>query len=82
MKTKLLILLLFVVGICSGQATKDGLRMNISIGAFSAGGPSDFTGPVGVVGTTGFTVDSVQVGDVLIDDLHNRYEVAGITIIV
>ena len=82
MKTKLLFWLLLVAQLSFGQATNDALRMNISIGAFSSGTIGDYTGPVGVVGSTGFTIDSVTIGDILIDDLHNRYSVAAITIIV
>ena len=41
------------------------MRFNASIGIFSAGGVGDYQGAIGVVGSTGYDVDSIQVGDLL-----------------
>ncbi len=57
------------------------VRMNVSVGSFTAGGIGDYTGPVGVVGSTGYTVSNVLAGDYLIDDL-NVYRIDSVIIIV
>ncbi|MEO0341238.1 MAG: hypothetical protein AAF242_18755, partial [Bacteroidota bacterium] len=86
MKTKVLtfalLLLSWVSTIAQIDSTLTDVRMNLSIGNFTTGGSGDFTGPVGVVGSTGYTVDDLEVGDVFIDDLHNRYRIDVITIVV
>lgn len=57
------------------------MRFNASIGIFSAGGVGDYQGAVGVVGSTGYDVDSIEVGDILFDDL-NLYRVDAVSVTV
>ena len=57
-------------------------RMNISIGIFSPSATSyDYEGAIGVVGSTGYTVDDIEPGDMFWDDL-SRYQVDSVEIIV
>ena len=57
-------------------------RMNISIGIFSPSATSyDYEGAIGVVGSTGYTVDDIEPGDMFWDDL-SRYQVDSVEVIV
>lgn len=55
------------------------MRFNASIGIFSASGVGDYQGAIGVVGSTGYDVDSIQVGDLLLDDA-NLYRVEAVSV--
>ncbi|MEO0339498.1 MAG: hypothetical protein AAF242_09805, partial [Bacteroidota bacterium] len=71
-------ILLLQVGLLSfaqSDSTLNDVRLNLSIGNFSAAGSADYTGVVGVIGSNGFTVDDLSVGDIFIDDLHHRYRI-------
>ena len=57
------------------------MRFNSSIGIFSAGGVSDYQGAIGVVGSTGYVVDSIEVGDLLLDDT-NLYRIDAVSVTV
>ena len=56
------------------------VRINISVGTFSLVADSTYTGPVGNVGFTGYTVDSIEVGDLLFSDTE-LYHIDSIEIV-
>lgn len=63
-------------------AQPDTRRMNISIGIFSSSATAyDYEGAIGVVGSSGYTVDDIEPGDMFWDD-RSRYRVDSVEIIV
>lgn len=59
------------------------MKINASIGVFTpSGGPGDFTGAVGTIGSTGYIVDSLLAGDVLVDDLGHQFQIDSVVIVV
>lgn len=77
-----LFLLISLVLAVQAFAQPDTRRMNISIGIFSPSATAyDYEGAIGVVGSTGYTVDDIQPGDMFWDDA-SRYRVDSIEVIV
>ena len=76
---------LFLASVAFSQPYMGGrlqdMRFNASIGIFSAGGVGDYQGAIGVVGSTGYDVDSIQVGDLLLDDA-NLYRIEAVSVTV
>ncbi len=44
------------------------VRMNVNIGTFTSMGSGRYSGSIGNIGSTGYTVDSIAVGDILYDE--------------
>lgn len=77
-----LFLLISLVLAVQSFAQPDTRRMNISIGIFSPSATAyDYEGAIGVVGSTGYTVDDIQPGDMFWDDA-SRYRVDSVEVIV
>ncbi len=55
------------------------VRMNVNIGTFSSLGGGLYSGNIGNIGSTGYTVDSIQIGDILYDE-NNIYNIESITV--
>lgn len=86
MKNIFALFLLFITCYVYGQAPYDGASlkqtfMNISIGVFAPGGTADYNGVVGVTGSSGYDIDDVVAGDILVDENHRRYKVDNIVIL-
>lgn len=79
----LLLGLLALCGTLQAQYTGGRLedtRLNVSVGFFAPGGVGDYIGPVGVLGATGYTVDEVRPGDLLMDEV-NLYRIDSVEIV-
>lgn len=61
------LLLLLVIQLSGQSGRQEDVYFNVSIGLFAADGPR-YTGPVGTIGSTGYTVDDLAEGDYLMDD--------------
>ena len=77
------ILLLFTISgysQFSGGRLQD-VRMNVNIGSFTSLGSGIYSGSIGTVGSTGYTVDSIQIGDILFDE-NNIFRIDSVTVTV
>jgi len=77
-----IIALLLPLSVFSQDSTKTQYNLNVAIGTFTATGTADWQGNLALVGSSTYSIDSIQVGYILFDSYGNKYRIEDDSIVV